>query len=181
MTSKQLNIIYCKEKIVLEYFPGTECDALMQTIKGRFQLDHSSFYLTEPTFNNVVPLSSSLPDEFTVIVHSVKHPTPAIKEHEDTVDDVTDSESGESVTWGGSPESSEHEDDDEEDVKKDKEDENMQEVIKKRRSSSRSSRKIFCYVPRPPSPPRSRYAYIGKTRIPPPPVARHVILSAKSK
>ena len=176
MTSKQLNIIYCKEKIVLEYFTGTECDALMQTIKGRFQLDHSSFYLTEPKSNKVVALSSSMPDKFTVIVHSVKHPNPDIEEHDNTEDEVTDSESGESaVTWGGSPEYSEHEDDFKEDVKKYKDDENMQEVIKRRRLSSSSSSEIFSYIPRPPSPPRSRCP------IPPPPVARNVKLSAKSE
>merc|ERR1711897_106723 len=123
MTAKRLNIICCKEQDVLQYFPGTKTDALIHAVMGRFQLDHSTFYLREPTFNNVVPLSSSLPDEFTVIVHSVKNPAPAlagdrdaIKEHENTVDDVMDSESDEDISWGGSQESSEHEDDDEEDV-----------------------------------------------------------------
>ena len=181
MATKHLNIIYGKEECVLQIFPGTESEALSQAVKGRFQLGDSDFYLTEPTFNNTVALSTSLPDEFTVILHSGKNPTPVIKEHENTEDDVTDSESDESVSWGGSPEYSEHEDDDQEDVKKDKEDENMQEVIKRRRLSSCSSSKIFSYIPRPPSPPRSRCAHVGKTPIPPPPVARNVILSAKSK
>ena len=181
MAKKSLNIIYSGKQHVFEYNAGTEFEAFMQTIKGFFQLGDSNIHLTNPETRNVVILSSNLADATTVILHAATHPEPDIEEHEDTADDATDSESGESVTWGGSPESPEHEDDDEEDVKKDKEDENMQEVIKRRRLSSCSSSKIFSYIPRPPSPPRSRCAHVGKTPIPPPPVARNVILSAKSK
>ena len=188
MTAKRLNIICCEEQCVLQYFPGTETDALIHAVMGRFRLDHSIFYLKEPTFNNVVPLSSTLPDDFTVIVHAVTIPAPAlagdcdaIKENEKTVDDVMDDGTDEDISWGGSQESQEHEDDDEEDVKKEEEDKDMREVIKKRRLGSRSSRKIFCNVPRPPSPPSYRCAYSRENRIPPPPVARNVILSAKSK
>ena len=176
MTSKQLNLIYCKEHIVLEYFTGTECEALMQTIKGRFQLDHSSIYLTEPESNNVVVLSSSMPDKFTVIVHSVKHPKPDIEEHDNTEDESTTSVYGETtVSWPGSSEHSSHEDDLKENMKeKYKDDGKMETVTKRQRLISSSSSEIFSHVPRPPSPPRSRCP------IPPPPIARNVIFRAKS-
>ena len=183
MTKKQFNVIYCKEHIVLEYFTGTECEALMQTIKGRFQLDHSSIYLTEPESNNVVVLPSSIPDKFTVIVHSVKHPKPDIEENDNTEDESTTSEYGEtSVSWPGPSEHSSHEDDFKQDVKKYKEDENMQEVIKRRRLSSSSSSEIVSRVPRPPSPPpRYRCVHSDGTPIPPPPVALKAQLSPNKK
>ena len=120
MTAKRLNIICCEEQCVLQYFPGTETDALIHAVMGRFQLDHSNFYLKEPTFNNVVPLSSTLPDDFTVIVHAVNISAPAlawdrdaIKESVNAVDDVMDCETEEEVIWPGSEESQEHEDEDE--------------------------------------------------------------------
>ena len=125
MTAKRLNIICCEEQCVLQYFPGTETAALIHAVMGRFRLGHSTFYLKEPTFNNVVPLSSTLPDDFTVIVHAVNIPAPAlawdrdvIKESEKTVDDVMDCETEEEIIWLGSDESHEHEDEDEKESQK---------------------------------------------------------------
>ena len=45
MTAKRLNIICCKEQDIRQYFPGTKTDALIHEVMGRFQLDHSNFYL----------------------------------------------------------------------------------------------------------------------------------------
>ena len=183
MTKKQLNVIYSKEHIVLEYFAGTECEALMQTIKGRFQLDNSSIYLTDPESNNVVVLSSNLPDASTVILHSAKHPKPDIEEHDSTEDESTTSEDGEtSVSWPGPSEHSSHEDDFKQDVEKDEEDENMEEVIKRQRLTSSSSSEFFNHIPLPPLPPaRCRCVRDDGIPIPPPPVARKVRLNPNTK
>ena len=183
MAKKHLNVIYSEEHIVLEYAAGTECQAFMQTIKGRFQLDESSFYLTNPESNNLVVLSSSLPDASTVILHSAKHPKPDIEEHDSTEDESTTSEDGEtSVSWPKPSEHSSHEDDFKQDVKKYKKDENMQEVIKRRRLSSSSSSEIVSRVPRPPSPPpRYRRVHSDGTPIPPPPIALKAQLSPNKK
>ena len=123
-----------------------------------------------------------------MIVHAVNISAPAlawdrdaIKVSVNAVDDVMDCETEEEVIWPGSEESQEHEDEDEEDVKKEEEDKDMQEGIKKRRSGSRSSRMISSFIPRPPSPPRSRCGYFRNTPIPPPPFARSVVLNARPK
>ena len=180
MAKKSLNIIYSGTQHVLEYNAGTECEAFMQTIKGRFQLGNSSIYLTNPESNNVVVLSSNLPDATTVILHAATHPEPDIEEHGD---DTTDSESGESVTWGGSPESSSHEDDLKENTKEKYEDEGQMETVTKRqRLISSSSSEIFSRVPCPPSPPpRYRWVYGDGIPIPPPPIARKAQLNPNTK
>ena len=127
--------------------------------------------------------SSNLPDGTTVILHTAKDPKPDIEEHENTVDDITDSESGESVSWGGSPESSSHEDDLKENMKKKYEDKGQMETIAKRqRLISSSSSEIFSHVPLPPLPPaRCRCVRDDGIPIPPPPVARKVRLNQNTK
>ena len=177
MTKKHLNVIYSEEHIVLEYVAGTECQALMQTIKGRFQLDDSSIYLTDPESNNVVVLSSSLPDASTVILHSAKHPKPDIEEHNSTEDESTISEDGEtSVSWPSPSEHSSHEDDLKEKMKEKYEDnEKMETVTKRQRLISSSSSGNFSRIPLPPAPPRIRCP------TPPPPVACNVKSRAKSE
>ena len=139
MAAKRLNVICCGEKCVLRYFPGTETAALVHAVTARFRLGHSSFYLSEPALDDVVPLSSTLPDDFTVIVHAVNISAPAlawdrdaIKESVNAVDDVMDCETEEEVIWPGSEESQEHEDEDEEDVEKEEEDKDMQQKCKNR-------------------------------------------------
>ena len=183
MAKKHLNVIYSGEQFVLEYSAGTECEAFMQTIKGRFQLGNSSIYLTDPESNNVVVLSSNLPDASTVILHSAKHPKPDIEEHDNTEDESTTSEYGETtVSWPGSSDHSSHEDDFKQDVEKYEEDENMEEVIKRQRLTSSSSSEIFNHIPCPPLPPaRCRCVHGDGTPIPPPPVAHKVRLNPNTK
>ena len=120
MAAKRLNVICCGEKCVLRYFPGTETAALVHAVTARFRLGHSSFYLSEPALDDVVPLSSTLPNDFIVIVHAVNISAPAlawdrdaIKVSVNAVDDVMDRETEEEVIWPGSEESQEHEDEDE--------------------------------------------------------------------
>ena len=78
MAAKRLNVICCGEKCVLRYFPGIETAALVHAVTARFRLGHSSFYLSEPALDDVVPLSSTLPNDFTVIVHAVNISAPAL-------------------------------------------------------------------------------------------------------
>ena len=75
----------------MEYNEGAEFEAFIQSMKGRCKLHGSNIYLTDPETNNVVVWSSNLPDGTTVILHTAKDPKPDIEEHENTVDDITDS------------------------------------------------------------------------------------------
>ena len=179
MAKKSLNIIYSGTQHVFEYNAGTECEAFMQTIKGFFQLGDSNIHLTNPETRNVVILSSNLADATTVILHAATHPEPDIEEHDD---DTTDSESGESITWGASPKSSSHEDDLKENTEEYQDEGKMETVTKRQRLISSSSSEIVSRVPRPPSPPpRYRCVHSDGTPIPPPPVALKVQLSPNKK
>ena len=163
---------------------GTECEAFMQTIKGRFKLDNSNIYLTNPESNNVVVLSSNLPDATTVILHAAEDPKPDIEEHDNTENESTTSEYGETtVSWPGSSEHSSDEDDLKENTKKKYEDEEQMETVTKRqRLTSSSSSEIFNHIPLPPLPPaRCRCVRDDGIPIPPPPVARKVRLNPNTK
>merc|ERR1711933_84292 len=184
MAKKSLNIIYSGTQHVFEYNAGTECEAFMQTIKGFFQLGDSNIHLTNPETRNVVVLSSNLADATTVMLHAATHPEPDIEEHDNTDDESTTSEYGEtSVSWPGSSEHSSHEDDFKENMKeKYKDDGKMETVTKRQRLISSSSSEIVSRVPRPPSPPpRYRRVHSDGTPIPPPPIARKAQLSPYKK
>jgi len=183
MAKKNLNVIYCEKTFVFEYSVGTEFEAFKYTMKGFFNLHDSNIYLTNPESNNVVVWSSNLPDATTVILHAAADPKPDIEEHDNTDDESTTSEYGETtVSWPGSSDHSSHEDDFKQDVEKDEEDENMEEVIKRQRLTSSSSSEFFNHIPLPPLPPaRCRCVRDDGIPIPPPPVARKVRLNPNTK
>ena len=184
MAKKSLNIIYSGTQHVFEYNAGTECEAFMQTIKGFFQLGDSNIHLTNPETRNVVILSSNLADATTVILHAATHPEPDIEEHDNTEDESTTSEYGEtSVSWPGSSEHSSHEGDLKENTKEKYEDEGQMETVTKRqRLISSSSSEIFSHIPCPPlPPPRYRCVHGDGIPIPPPPVGRKVRLNPNTK
>ena len=128
MAAKRLNVICRGEKCALRYFPGTETAALVHAVTARFRLDGTSFYLSEPELDEVVPLSSTLPNGFTVVVHAVDISAPAlawdrkaIEVNVNAADDVTDCiktelmETEEEVVWPTSDECQEREDEDAQD------------------------------------------------------------------